>query len=74
MFITDLKLWTTTYNFVDLKGSRVGDRRIICGIQDKQLREDLLKDPCLDLQRCFDSCRAAKLSKERSNTLEEAKM
>ena len=45
--------------------------RIICGIQDKQLRGDLLKDPCLDLQRCLDACRAADLSKQRSKTLEE---
>ena len=47
--------------------------RIICGIQDKQLREHLLKDPCHDLQRCLDACRAAELSKERSKTLEEGK-
>ena len=60
-FITDLKLLATTCNFGDLKDSLVRDR-IICGIQDKQLREDLLKDPCLDLQRCLDACRAAELS------------
>ena len=58
-FITDLKLLATTCNFGDLKDSLVRDR-IICGIQDKQLREDLLKDPCLDLQRCLDDCRAAR--------------
>ena len=69
-FITDLKLLATTCNFGDLKDSLVRDR-IICGIQDKQLREDLLKDPCLDLQRCLDACRAAELSIERSKTLEE---
>ena len=48
-FITDLKLLATTCNFGDLKDSLVRDR-IICGIQDKQLHEDLFKDPCLDLQ------------------------
>ena len=69
-FITDLKLLATTCNFGDLKDSLVRDQ-IISGIQDKQLREDLLKDPCLDLQRCLDACRAAELSKERSKTLEE---
>ena len=66
-----MKLLATTCNFGDLKDSLVRDR-IICGIQDKQLREDLLKDPCLDLQRCLDTCRAAELSKERSKTLEES--
>ena len=69
-FITDLKLLATTCNFGDLKDSLVRDQ-IICGIQDKQLREDLLKDRCLDLQRCLDACRAADLSKQRSKTLEE---
>lgn len=69
-FITDLKLLATTCNFGDLKDSLVRDR-IICGIQDKQLREDLLKDPCLDLQRCLDAYSGAELSKERSKTLEE---
>ena len=67
---TDLKLLATTCNFGDFKDSLVRDR-IICGIQDKQLREDLFKDPCLDLQRCLDACRAADLSKQRSKTLEE---
>ena len=62
-FITDLKLLATTCNFGVLKDSLVRDR-IICGIQDKQLREDLLKDPYLDLQRCLDACRAAELSKQ----------
>ena len=40
-------------NFDDLKDSLVRDL-IICGIQDKQLCEDLLKYPCLDLQQCLD--------------------
>ena len=62
-FITDLKLLATTCNFGDLKDSLVRDR-IICGIQDKQLREDLLKDPCLDLQRCLDACRLAELCRQ----------
>ena len=68
-FITDLKLLATTCNFGDLKDSLVRDRII----QDKQFREDLLKDPCLDLQQCLDACRADELSKERSKTLEEGK-
>lgn len=45
--------------------------RIFCGIQDNQLQLDLLKDPCLDLQRCLQFYRAAALSKERSIILEE---
>ena len=68
-FITDLKLLATIYNFGDLKDSLVRDG-IICGIQDKQLREDL-KEPSFDLQRCLDACRATELSTERSKTLKE---
>ena len=68
--ITDLKLLATTSNFADYKDSLVRDP-IICRIQDNQLRDDLLEDFCLDLQRCLDTCRANKLSKERSKTLEE---
>ena len=45
--------------------------RIICGIQDRQLREELLKIPDLDLQRCLSVCRATELSKTRPKTLEE---
>ena len=70
-FITDLKLLATTCNFGDLKDSLVRDR-IICGIQDRQLREELLKIPDLDLQRCLSVCRATELSKTRTKTLEES--
>ena len=69
-FVTDLKLWATTCNFGDLKDSLVRDR-IIFGIQDRQLREELLKIPDLDLQRCLSICRAAELSKTRTKPLEE---
>ena len=69
-FATDLKLLATTCNFGHLKDLLVRDR-IICGIQDRQLREELLKIPDLDLQRCLSICRAAELSKTRTKTLEE---
>ena len=57
-FVTDLKLLATTCNYGDLKDSLVRDW-IICGIQDRQLCEELLKIPDLDLQRCLSVCRAA---------------
>lgn len=69
-FVTDLKLLATTCNFGDFKDSLVRDL-IICGIQDRQLLEELLKIPDLDLQRCLSICRAAELSKTRTKTLEE---
>ena len=60
----------TACNFGDLKDSLERDR-VICGIQDRQLREELLKIPDLDLQRYLSICRAAELSKTRTKTLEE---
>ena len=69
-FITDLKLLAASCNFGSLKESLVRDR-IICGIRDKQLREELLKDPNLDLERCLNVCRVAELSKERRKALED---
>ena len=69
-FVIDLKLLATTCNIGDLKDSLVRDQ-IICGIQGRRLREELLKIPDLDLQRCLSICRAAELSKTRTKTLEE---
>ena len=69
-FVTDLKLLAASCNFGSLKESLVRDR-IICGIRDKQLREELLKDPNLDLERCLNVCRVAELSKERRKALED---
>lgn len=57
-FVTDLKVLASTCNFGTLRDSLVRDR-IICGIQDKQLREDLLKEPDLNLEKCLQTCRAA---------------
>ena len=69
---TNLKLLATTSNFGDLKDSLVTDR-IICGIQDRQLREELLKIPDLDLQRRLSVCRAAELSKTRTKFWKKAR-
>lgn len=68
-FVTDLKVLASTCNFGTLKDSLVRDR-IICGIRDKQLREDLLKERDLNLEKCLQTCRAVALSKDQSKTLE----
>ena len=47
-FIVDLKILASTCNFTTLRESLVRDR-IICGIRDSKLREDLLKVADLDL-------------------------
>lgn len=62
-FITDIKILAATCNFEQLKESLIRDR-IICGMTDSKLRQDLLKIPELSLDKCIENCRAAELSKE----------
>ena len=59
----------TTCNFGTLQDSLIRDR-IICGIRNSTLREELLKAADLDLEKCLRSCRANELSKERSKEIE----
>ena len=47
--------------------------RIICGIQDRQLRENCLRFQTLVYKGTSAFCRAAELSKTRTKTLEEHK-
>ena len=68
-FIVDLKILASTCNFTTLRESLVRDR-IICGIRDSKLREDLLKVADLDLDKCVNACRASELSKERNREIE----
>ena len=67
-FITDVKLLAATCNFEQLKESLIRDR-IICGMNDSKLRQDLLKIPELRLDKCIEYCRAAELSKERIESM-----
>lgn len=59
----------STCNFTTLRESLVRDR-IICGIRDSKLREDLLKVADLDLDKCVNARRASELSKERNRAIE----
>ena len=68
-FIVDLKISASTCNFTTLRESLVRDR-VICGIRDSKLREDLLKVADLDLDKCVNACRASELSKERNRAIE----
>ena len=68
-FITDVKILAATCNLEQLKESLIRDR-IICGMTDSKLRQDLLKIPELSLDKCIENCRAAELSKERSKEVD----
>ena len=63
-FITALKILAATCNFETLHDSLLRDR-IVCGILDSNLREELLNEQSLDLTECIQMCRAVELSKER---------
>ena len=68
-FVTELKMLAATCNFEQLTDSLVRDR-IVCGICDDNLREHLLKDANLDLNKCIEACRASELAKEREKTIQ----
>jgi hypothetical protein len=68
-YVTELKILASTCNYGVLHDSLIRDR-FICGINDSNLRERLLRVADLDLQKCLEICRAAELSKERIKTLE----
>jgi hypothetical protein len=66
-YVTELKILASTCNYGALHDSLIRDR-LICGINDSNLRERLLRVADLDLQKCLEICRAAELSKERIET------
>jgi len=67
--MVDLKIVASTCHFSAMWDSLVRDR-IICGICDAKIREDLLKAPDLALDKCINACRASTLSKERNKAIE----
>ena len=69
-FIVDLKILASTCNFTTLRESLVRDR-IICGIRDSKLREDLLKVADLDLDKCVNACRASNYRKKGTEELRQ---
>ena len=69
-YTTELKVLAKSCNFDTLHDSLVKDR-IVCGITDSQLRERLLRETDLNLEKCIRTCRAYELSKEQIKTLDE---
>lgn len=68
-YVTDLKVLASTCKFGDIKDSLIRDR-IVCGINSATMRERLLREDSLTLDKCLQICRAAELSKENSKTLQ----
>lgn len=68
-YVTDLRVLASTCNFGDIKDSLIRDR-IVCGNNNPGLRERLLREEKLTLDRCLQLCRATELSRENTKTLQ----
>lgn len=67
-YVTELKHRSKTCEFGELKDSLVKDR-IVCGIPDNGLRERLLREQDLDLEKALSLCRAAETVKTQAKEL-----
>ncbi|XP_026672572.1 uncharacterized protein K02A2.6-like [Ceratina calcarata] len=68
-FITDLRKLSTTCNFGELRDSLIKDR-IICGMNNTDLKMRLLREENLDLDKCMKMCKSAELSMAQLQTIE----
>ena len=68
-YVTELKLLGSTCNYGTLHDSLIRDR-IVCGINNSNLRERLLRTADLTLEKTMQLERAAELTEERIKTLE----
>lgn len=68
-YVTDLRVLASTCNFGDIKDSLIRDR-IVCGTNSSAMRERLLREENLTLDKCMQICRAAELSRENSKTIQ----
>ncbi len=57
-YLAELHTPSKTCDFGDLRDSLVRDR-IVCGIPDNGLRERLLHEPALTLEKAVNMCKAA---------------
>ncbi|XP_023816251.1 uncharacterized protein LOC111948290 [Oryzias latipes] len=67
-YVTELKLLTKSCNFGTLRDSLIRDR-IVCGINNAQMRERLLREKNMTLDTCVQLCRATELSRENSKAI-----
>lgn len=70
--MTDLKLKAQSCDFRDLKNSMICDQ-IVYGIQDKRIRERLLRDAKLTLEEAERLCHASELAQQHAKTFNEVK-
>lgn len=68
-FITDLKKLSSVCGFGELRDSLIKDS-VICGIIDQDLKQRLLREENLTLDKCINICKAAELSQTQLKTIE----
>ncbi|KAI8511855.1 hypothetical protein Bbelb_109550 [Branchiostoma belcheri] len=69
-YVTDLRTLASECGFGDIRESLIRDR-ILCGILDGKVRERLLRESNLSLAKCEAICRAAEVSKQSIQTMEQ---
>ncbi|XP_068758790.1 uncharacterized protein [Montipora capricornis] len=65
---TELRKLASTCEFKDLRDGLIRDR-MICGINNQTLRERLLRESDLTLEKALDICRASEHSKQQMKTI-----
>lgn len=68
-YLTELRTLAATCNFGVITDSLIRDR-IVCGTWDSHLRESLLRETDLSLDKCVQIGRAAELSRQRVKVIE----
>lgn len=68
LFLTDLKKLSKQCGFDTLKDSLIKDR-IISGLSDSNLKNRLLREEDLDLEKCVRICKASELAQHQLKTL-----
>ncbi|XP_071944705.1 uncharacterized protein [Antedon mediterranea] len=67
-YVTDLKNKSKTCEFGEIEESLIRDR-IVCGLLDNQLRERLLREDDLNLDKCMKICKASEASRNLGKEL-----
>lgn len=69
-YVTELRTKASTCEFGDLCDSLIRDR-LVCGVRNKTVKDRLLRDADLSLQKAIDICRASEVSQIHLKTLND---
>eukprot|EP00118_Oscarella_pearsei_P022446 m.259638 g.259638 ORF g.259638 m.259638 type:complete len:238 (+) comp40426_c1_seq4:2210-2923(+) len=68
-YVTDLRKLANTCDFGQVKDSLIRDR-LVCGLLNRKVREQLLTTSNLTLEKVVDRCRAAEEARKQSRAME----